>query len=127
MNSQMQRAAWLGVGLLWATLSGAPAVADDSELFIGTSTAAGAQPNILLVIDNSISMRDDVRTQGDFVHDPLNLYPAGTSGCRADRVYYVFGNAGQPDCDSSNNRWFDLAALKCNAALLKFVTIGYYT
>ena len=37
---------------------GAPAVADDSELFIGTSTAAGAQPNILLIIDNSISMND---------------------------------------------------------------------
>jgi type IV pilus assembly protein PilY1 len=125
MNSQMQRAAWLGVGLLWATLSGAPAVADDSELFIGTSTAAGAQPNILLVIDNSISMRDDVRTQGDFVHDPLNLYPAGTSGCRADRVYYVIGSAPQPACNTS--QWFYLSALKCDAALQKFVTVGYYT
>src|SRR6185503_5332239 len=126
MNSQMNRAAWLAVGTLWATLSGAPAVADDSELFIGTSNgAAGTQPNILLVIDNSISMRDDVRTQATF--DPSITYDPGTTGCRTDRVYYIFGNAAQPDCNTT--RWFDRAALKCNAALLAFnrVNGGYYT
>src|SRR5688572_3210169 len=122
MNSQMQRAAWLGVGLLWATLSGAPAIADDSELFIGTSTAAGAQPNILLIIDNSISMNELVRAQATF--DGSISYPEG-GGCEADRVYWRLGTGSMPNC-SSNDRWFNLSALRCNAALQAFVTAGMY-
>jgi len=123
MTSQMQRTAWFGVALAWAVLSGAPAVADDSELFIGTSNAAGVQPNILLIIDNSISMDELVRTQEPF--DGNLTYPPGGTGCDANRVYYRIGSGSIPDCDT--NRWFDLSALKCNRALQAFITAGVYT
>ena len=37
--------------------SGAPALADDTELFVGDSSAqAGAYPNLLFILDNSASM-----------------------------------------------------------------------
>jgi type IV pilus assembly protein PilY1 len=126
MNPQMQRTVWLGVGLLWAVVSATPALADDSELFIGTSTSAGARPNILLVIDNSISMRDLVQTQGTF--DDSIAYPPGSTSatnCGSNRVYWTVGSTVQPNC--STDRWFNESALKCNAALVAFTTAGRYT
>jgi type IV pilus assembly protein PilY1 len=123
MTSQLQRTVWLAVGTLWATLSGAPAVADDTELFIATSTSAGAQPNILLIVDNSGSMAEEVRTQGTY--DGTLTYPAGSSGCDSNKVYWRVGSGGTPSCGTS--RWFNLSALTCNAALQAFLTTGVYT
>jgi hypothetical protein len=57
------RMSWLGLGAFWALASGMPAVADDTELFIGNNLSSAAQPNILLVLDNSGSMGTLVRTQ----------------------------------------------------------------
>ncbi len=45
---------------------GLPALADDTELFIGSNTELHARPNILFIIDNSGSM-------GTLVHDPGHL------------------------------------------------------
>lgn len=123
MHLTTERTAWFAAGLFWAAVSAGPALADDSELFIGTSTAVGAQPNILLIVDNSGSMRDEVRTQGTY--DGSIEYPPGGSNCSADRVYWVYGDAPPPSC--STDRWFNLSALKCNAALQAFLTVGWYT
>lgn len=60
MILKIGRTAWFAAGVLSAAISAAPAAADDTELFIGTSTAVGAQPNILLIVDNSGSMAEDV-------------------------------------------------------------------
>jgi len=122
MTFNIERTAWFAAGVLWAAIAAAPAAADDTELFVGTGTAVGAQPNILLIIDNSGSMADEVQTQGTF--DGSNPYP-DAGGCRADRVYWVYGNAPPPTCDT--DRWFELSALKCGAALDAFVTVGWYT
>ncbi len=74
------RMSWLGLGALWALTSGLPAVADDTELFIGNSLSSQAQPNILFVIDNSGSMGSLVLTQDGF--DGSTTYPA-VNGCDA--------------------------------------------
>lgn len=122
MILKIGRTAWFAAGVLSAAISAAPAAADDTELFIGTSTAVGAQPNILLIVDNSGSMAEDVQTQGTY--DGGLVYPAA-GDCRADRVYWVYGDAPPPACNT--DRWFDSSALKCGAALQAFLTVGWYT
>ena len=121
MNAIMKRFAWLGLGTLWAMLAIGPALADDTELFIGNSQSSQAQPNILFIFDNSGSMDTLVRTQDPF--DGRTTYPA--AGCDPNRVYWRTGAGDPPAC--TTDRWFDLAQLKCDAALRAFLTAGYYT
>ncbi len=114
------RIAWSTAGVLWALTAGLPALADDTELFIGTNLNSQARPNILFVIDNSISMDTLVPTQTSY--DSSVTYASG--GCAANRVYWRLGPGSPPDCNTS--RWFDMSALKCKAALDAFTTAGYY-
>ena len=106
------RISWLGLGAFWALASGMPAVADDTELFIGNSLSSQAQPNILFIIDNSGSMGSLVLTQDELrrQHD----VPA-VNGCDATRVYWRTGTGNPPACGTNN--CFNVAALKCDRAL----------
>lgn len=116
------RMSWLGLGAFWALASGTSAVADDTELFIGTSLSSQATPNILFVIDNSGSMGTLVLTQDGY--DGSITYPA-VNGCDATRIYWRTGVGNPPAC--STDRWFNATALRCNRAALAFVSAGYYT
>jgi type IV pilus assembly protein PilY1 len=115
------RAGTFAAGLLWAVAAGAPALADDTELFLGNNTDSQAQPNILFVIDNSISMQ----ALGPALppYDPLRDY-SDSGTCVPDRVYYRSGEGTAPAC--SVNQWFNPAALKCNAASVALASVGYY-
>ena len=120
MNATTKRFAWLGLGALWALVAMGPALADDTELFVGTNQNSQARPNILFIFDNSLSMNTDVVTQDTY--DPAVTYPS--IGCDANRVYWRSGAGSPPDC--STTRWFDLAQLKCKAALDDFATTGTF-
>jgi type IV pilus assembly protein PilY1 len=122
MIPSKSRMNWLGVGALWALAAGMPAVADDTELFIGNSLSSSAQPNILFIIDNSGSMGSLVLTQDGF--DGAITYPAA-GGCDANRIYWRTGTGNPPNCGTNN--WFNATALRCNRAALAFLTAGYYT
>jgi type IV pilus assembly protein PilY1 len=119
MNANPARLSALAIGTFWALASGLPAVADDTELFVATSAGAGIKPNILFVIDNSGSMDTQVITQDDY--DPSVTY---SGSCSASRVYWRTGTGAAPACSTS--RYFDLSALKCNAAVQAFTTGGQY-
>ena len=121
MNAIMKRFAWLGLGTLWALAAVGPALADDTELFIGTSQNSQTQPNILFILDNSGSMATIVQTQDTY--DGNVTYPA--AGCDATRVYWRIGVGDPPAC--TTDRWFNLSALKCKQAITAFKTAGYYT
>jgi type IV pilus assembly protein PilY1 len=112
----------LGVGAWWALVAAMPAVADDTELFIGGAAIHRASPNILFIIDNSASMGSLVMTQDNF--NGTTTYSA-VGGCDPGRVYWRTGTGRAPDC--STDRWFDVAALKCSRAMHAFMTAGYYT
>jgi type IV pilus assembly protein PilY1 len=112
---------WLGLGAFWALASGMPAVADDTELFIGNNLSSAAQPNILLVLDNSGSMGTLVRTQETY--DSSITYPS--AGCDANRVYWRTGVGDPPDCNTQ--RWFNATALRCQRAQQAFQTAGFFT
>jgi hypothetical protein len=82
--------------------SGAPALADDTELFVGDASAqAGAYPNLLFILDNSGSMGAQPSGSSGTAesYDPLVTYPGA---CDASRTYYLTGGGGggrAPDLD----------------------------
>jgi type IV pilus assembly protein PilY1 len=98
-----------------------PALADDTELFIGNSLSSQTRPNILFIIDNSGSMGSLVLTQAGF--DAATTYPS--QGCDPSRVYWRTGTGNPPACGTSN--WFNATALRCNRAAQAFTAAGYYT
>jgi type IV pilus assembly protein PilY1 len=119
MNTSTTRFGALTLGLFWALAAGLPAVADDTELFVQTSANVSVRPNVLFIIDNSGSMATEVITQDNY--DPDFDYPGD---CEDDRVYYRLNIGDLPDCDT--NRWFDYAALKCDAAIQAFENGGIF-
>lgn len=63
MSFTKRQIAWFGAGTLWSLASGFAAMADDTELFVGAAAGGAAPPNILFIIDNSISMETQVTTE----------------------------------------------------------------
>ena len=122
MNLSNARTSWIAVGALWSLASGLPAMADDTELFIGTSLSSTARPNILFIVDNSGSMSSLVLTQQTF--DGTTTYPVA-GGCDANRIYWRTGTGNPPACTTSN--YFDAAALRCDRAAQAFLRAGFYT
>ena len=121
MNSLHRRIGWMATGFLWAALSGLPAFADDTELFVGTTASGGGvQPNILFVLDTSGSMDDEITTQPPF--DPATTY-AGS--CSNSRVYWRSGSGNPPSCGTS--RYIDDSYMVCNAASIAFAAGTTYT
>jgi len=114
MNTNMKRSIWMLIGAVWAGLSGLPAVADDTELFVIDSSQLGdARPNVLFILDTSGSMDTEVTTQASY--DPATPY---AGACANDRIYWRTDTGNPPDC--STNRWFNRAVLTCDAAVQAF-------
>jgi type IV pilus assembly protein PilY1 len=95
--------------------AGAP-LADDTEIFTSTPTAAAAgRPNILLIIDTSGSMVDNSVTQA-MDYDPVTTY-SGT--CTRDDIYWRQGQT--PTCSSNK---VARTYMSCKTALDKLDVLG---
>lgn len=92
-----------------------PAAADDTEIYM-SKASAGAQPNVLFIIDTSGSMDGKVDTTP--LYDPSTTY---TGSCDADRIYYSTDD-NPPTCGTS--RWFPRASNHCDASAAALVNIG---
>ena len=120
MSVTKKRSTWVLAGALWALAAGAPSFADDTELFVSSTTAfANVNPNIMFIIDTSGSMRSSVVTQATY--NPAFSYGGG---CDAARVYWRRGSGSPPGCGT--NQWFDRTAFMCDAALQSFGSAGFY-
>src|SRR5688572_27470675 len=119
MNISNARFGALLIGALWTLAAGLPAQADDTELFVATSSGAGIRPNVLFVIDNSGSMATTVITQQTY--DPATIY---SGSCAQDRVYWRERTGDDPSC--STDQWFNRSALSCQAAIEAFKTGGKF-
>lgn len=119
MTIHKARLGAFAAGTLWALVSGLPAVADDTELFIATSAGSNIKPNILFVIDNSGSMDTAVYTQETY--DPSITWGGA---CQTNRVYWRTGTGNAPRCTTNN--YFNDSALKCKAAMTALSTTGLY-
>jgi type IV pilus assembly protein PilY1 len=107
--------------MIWAFMVITPAIADDTELFVGdASQFPQVTPNILFVIDTSGSMDTAVQTQAAF--DPAVTY---TGSCDPTRVYWRNGTGTPPDC--STDQWTDANTFVCQRALNAFASTGSYT
>src|SRR5256886_3008308 len=108
--------------LIAATLAvivcGPSALADDSEIFAGSSSSV-AQPNILLILDTSCSMASTVTTQTPF--NPNTTYPGACSG-----VYFQ-ASGGKTPSGCSGLSSFSTTYQKCQAAVNALVDPGFYT
>lgn len=118
----LKHIAALLAGVTLALAAGSPAVADDTEIFVGQGAvnSSVSRPNILFIIDTSGSMNDVIDTQPAF--DPAITY-SGT--CDATHVYWVDGNGTDPP-NCSTQQWFYLSALTCKAAKAEFATTGTF-
>ena len=81
-------------GICVALFAGQPAMADDTEIFVGRSLDRG-QANVLFLIDTSGSMGSQV--DWDAPYDPNTVY---SGSCATDRIYFGQGTKA-PDCGTS--------------------------
>jgi type IV pilus assembly protein PilY1 len=103
-----------------AFLSGAPAHADDSEVFTNTAfLATGVRPNVLFIIDTSGSMDTKVA-----VFDPTADYTTG-GPCPKDRVYWSTGSSSAPP-DCASNAWVSVDNNRCYTATLGMNANGWW-
>jgi type IV pilus assembly protein PilY1 len=110
---------WAAVALV--VCAGAPAQADDTELFVATSSPrlVGAQPNVLFVIDTSGSMLADVLTQAAW--DPTVAW----EGCYQRDAVYFSTTTTRPSCES--NDWFEASSNFCQDSRGPLAGVGAYS
>jgi type IV pilus assembly protein PilY1 len=91
-------------------LAAAPALADDTEIFVNQAASQGVRPNILLLIDTSGSM-DSIVADGKLPYDPAKTY---SGSCDASSVYWRKGAGSPPACNSASK--VAIATNSCDAA-----------
>jgi len=114
--------AWMSLGLLITLVSGAPAVADDTELLLVTPST-NTNPfnaNIMLIIDSSGSMGTL-----ENVNKPYDGTVTYVGSCDTTRMYWTRVGI-VPSCNSSNTSWIDEAAFVCKKAQRQIDGIGLY-
>ena len=103
---------WTSAGLLLATLSGSPAVADDTELLlVPPPSSDSTKPRILFIIDTSGSMDSEEETVVPY--DPDQDY---SGDCSKDAIYWMNVNNVLPDCAGSTEQYVDKDNFFCDAA-----------
>ncbi len=102
-----RRAAAFLLALITGSLSAWPALADDTEVYLGTNSGqTQVRPNVLFIMDTSGSMDTDVTTTVG-VYDPTQTY---SGSCDPTR-YYWSSNGSPPSC--STYRYIDVSSFKC--------------
>src|SRR5437773_886223 len=105
---------------LLVIVAGRSALADDSEIFTGSSSA-GALPNILFILDTSGSMASPVTTQA--AYNPATTY---AGACSAALVYFQASGGSTPTgCGGLSS--FSTTYQKCQSGVNALVDPGFYT
>src|ERR1043165_7688273 len=99
-------------------LLGAPAQADDSEVFNNSAAiATGIRPNVLFIIDTSGSMDTKVN-----VFSGSKTY---TGDCPAGRIYWRLEDTKEPP-DCKGDQWVQVDNNRCRAAYNGMQTSGWW-
>jgi type IV pilus assembly protein PilY1 len=117
MRLRLPRLPGFCAGVALALFCGTPAMADDTEIFVGSQ--GDIRPNILFILDTSGSMDATVATQEEY--DPATTY---SGNCDPSRVYWRRDTGDPLACDQG--QWFDADQLKCNAAVEAFADAGNF-
>ena len=105
---------WPGSAALWMLFAMTPASGDDTELFVSdTRRFAEARPNVLLILDTSAGLAQEIQTRGSY-----ELAAQYTGQCDPARIYWRTGIGAPPQC--STDRWFERTVLACRTSLEAF-------
>jgi type IV pilus assembly protein PilY1 len=106
--------------LFTLTLFIVPSFATDTDLYI--SKGSGVPPNILIIFDNSGSMRDTLPAPP---YDPTHTYdPLDVDTAYRDNVYQCTSSSCSKYYSSSN--WFSVSQVLCSTAKNALTTNGYW-
>ena len=109
-TSLLRSIVFAAVGAATVLLTGLPARADDTEIFVGPAvTPPTNRPNIMFILDTSGSMTSTVSGE------PYNPAVTYAGSCPAGRIYWRRNTGAPPACAS--DQWFDASAFKCAAAM----------
>ena len=124
MNKLIRKTTGTVLGLTLAIVSGAPALADDTELLlIAPPDPDQVKPNVMFILDTSGSMTTEQDTSRPY--DPNQDYSAfGT--CDANNLYYNDGSI-TPVCDAANTMYVDKSSFHCDDASIQIDGVGAYT
>jgi len=124
MNKLIRKTTGTVLGLTLAIVSGAPALADDTELLlIAPPDPNQVRPNVMFILDTSGSMDSIQETSRPY--DPNQDYSAfGT--CDANSLYYNDGSS-TPVCDGTNTMHIDKSSFHCDDATIQIDGVGAYT
>ena len=124
------------VSVLAVLSGGQQALADDSDIYtLPPQFSSDAAPKVLIIFDTSGSMDNDVTSLPDYdpAHDYITDLKAvagyGASPIDASRIYWRRPNnsGGYSTPAHDAYRWFNVSALKCQAAIDAFAGgAGYY-
>ncbi len=122
MNKVIRKTIMTGAGLLLALTSGAPALADDTELLLAAPNRADLPtPNILFILDTSGSMGNEESTRE--IYDHTKEYGGD---CNDNRLYWS-ETGTVPGCDSSNKKYISKDKFNCAAATRQIEGVGRFT
>ena len=116
-------------GAALALTFGQLAVADDTEVFLGTADQSGLRPNILFILDTSGSMNSLLELPRA-PYDPSVTY---AGACDPTRIYYstnaaADGSPAVPLCAGNVIDYVNATANKCQAAAIALASnAGLYT
>ncbi len=122
MKITTRKLEWIGFGFVLALLSGAPALADDTELLLLTpgDDASPFNANIMMIIDSSGSMGTLEETNKPY--DGTLTYEGA---CDPDRIYWTRTGL-LPSCGAENNQYVDDFAFVCQTAERQLGAVGLY-
>ncbi len=121
MKISKRKIRWMSIGFALAMLTGAPAIADDTELLLINPNPANApKPNVLFILDTSGSMNTTQTTAAPY--DSTLIY---LGICDPSKYYWTEVDV-LPDCSTSNNI-IDADKMVCDYATSQLNGIGSFT
>ena len=124
MNKVIRKTTGTVLGLTLAIVSGAPALADDTELLlVAPPDPSQLKPNVMFILDTSGSMTTVQETGQPF--DP-NLDYSAFGTCDRDTLYYSDGST-TPVCDAANDRFIAKSSWHCADSAIQIAGVGAYT
>ena len=122
MKISTRKITWMSVSFCFALLTGAPAIADDTELLlINPDPTQNPKPNVMFILDTSGSM---TTTQG--TTDPYDSDDDYPGACDQDRIYWTDVDI-TPVCDASNTSYVEKSSFLCEYAANQIAGIGSFT
>ena len=122
MKIRAKNIAWTALATLVALTSGAPALADDTELLLlNPSAFTRPKPNILFILDTSGSMRTEEQTV-----QPYDSSVTYTGNCDNDMLYWTDVEV-EPVCDGTETQFIQKSAFYCDSATQQLSGIGNFS